>query len=89
MIHSLAGGDIKDIESYCFCLVEITSGINKGSKLWYISKIFDLNSGDEVVVPTSTYNKQESGIVLKIIKNASKGMTPVPVNRAKEIIRKK
>ena len=88
MIHSLAGGDIKDVKSFTFCLVEIASGLNKGMKLWYTSSIFDLKCGDEVIVPLGASNKQEKGVVLKIIKNARFGMTPVPVNKAKEIIKK-
>lgn len=88
MIHSLAGGEIKDIRSHTFCLVQIIGGATSGAKLWYISNIFDLKCGDTVLVPLGALNKRESAIVQKIVTTTKNGITPIPLNKAKEIIKK-
>lgn len=86
MIHSLAGGEIREKQMYTFCKVEITSGADKGLKLWYLSDMFALCEGDVVEVPLRT--KKEQGKVVLIIKNTTNDRAPVPVNRAKYVLKK-
>ena len=89
MIHSLAGGSFKEKRVADFAKVEILEGAFTGKSLWYIlpSKIF--NEGDEVVVPVGINNTKTSGRIIKIDKNVYEGCSPVPFNRAKEVVGKK
>lgn len=85
MIHSLAGGKIRDLDINDFAKVEITEGAEQGKIFWYISKIITLKVGDCVLVPLGKNTTR--GKVLKIEKNLSAQVAPVPSSRAKEIIR--
>ena len=86
MIHSLAGGSLGKEIYLDFALVEILEGLNKGNKFWYISKIQNLSKGDIVLV--SVLDKQIKGSVIRVDKNVSYYQSPIPVKRAKTIIRK-
>lgn len=88
MIHSLAGGSIKDIAYNDFAKVQLTSGENAGKWFWYISEIKDLAVGDRVVVPISLQNTRQTGVVLQIVRQVSAYNSPVPTKRAKKIISK-
>ena len=85
MIHSLAGGNIGNEQFFDFALVEINSSFAMG-KFWYISKIKELSTGDNVEVPYGT--AKVNGRVLRIDRNVSSFSSPVPVKRAKIIIKK-
>lgn len=86
MIHSLAGGNIgKEIFSN-FAFVEIIEGENVGKKYWYITKIIDLKSEDIVLVPYGI--SLVKARVIRVDKNVSSFSSPIPIKRAKQIIKK-
>ena len=88
MIHSLAGGKIKDLDFADFAKVEILDGEAQGKISWYITNILDLNVEDTVLVPVGLNNTQTPAKVLKIERNLSSQVSPIPIKRAKEIIQK-
>ena len=85
MIHSLAGGNIGKERYLDFALVEIIEELFSGDKVWYISKQ-GLKQGDVVLVPLRGKNVKAK--ILRIDKNVSSYLSPVPIRLAKEIIRK-
>ena len=84
MIHSLAGGKMRDMDIVDFAKVEI---IESGEVRWYITNILGLKVGDIVKVPTLP-NNLTNAKVLKIEKNVSAQCAPIPIKRAKEIFSK-
>lgn len=86
MIHSLAGGFVRELDYADFAKVEITSGGSAGKLFWYTFDIFDLKVGDRVEVPL--LNAIESGVVVKLERNLNNQTAPVPLKRAKPIIKK-
>lgn len=83
MIHSCAGGVIREKRCFDFAKVEI---IATGEVRWYITKLPLLTAGDFVIVPYGRENKAEKAKVLRIDKNVSEQVSPVPARQAKEII---
>ncbi len=83
MIHSCAGGVVRDKKYFTFAKVEILSD---GKLAWYISNLPLLEVGDLVVVPYGIDNKKEKAKVLKIDKNVSEQVSPIPARRAKYIL---
>ena len=88
MIHSLAGGKIKDLDFADFVKVEILEGLDAGKIMWFITDIIELNVGDKVLVPVGFSNSPTVAKVLKIERNLSSQLSPIPIKRAKEIIKK-
>ena len=86
MIHSLAGGNIGKEDYFNFALVEILDESYQGDKAWYISKILGLKAEDIVLVLYN--NVQVKAKVIRIDRNVSSFSSPVPVKRAKEVIKK-
>ena len=86
MIHSLAGGTIKNIKYADFAKVQILDGIFSGDILWYITD-FAIKEGSIVVVPVGRNNMLVKGKVLRVDSNISGQVAPVPINRAKKIER--
>lgn len=87
MIHSLAGGKIREMEIQDFAKVEIIEGLEEGKIFWYISPFLQLKIGDFVLVPLGRSNAPTRAKVLKIEKNLSAQVAPVPISRAKQIIK--
>ena len=88
MIHSLAGGKIKNLDFADFVKVEILKGLDAGKIMWFITDIFDLDINDKVLVPLGPNNSPTVAKVLKIERNLSSQLSPIPIKRAKEIIKK-
>ncbi len=88
MIHSLAGGDIKQIKVCDFAKVELLEGASRGGIYWYITKIPGLQAGDMVLVPFGRMNALTKAKVLRIDKNVSSQVAPVRMNMAKSIYSK-
>ena len=84
MIHSLAGGSIRNIKINNFAKVELIEGLNKGGIFWYITKI-DLAEGDIVLVPFGKFDALTKAEVLRVDKGVSSQCSPVPVSRAKYV----
>ena len=85
MIHSLAGGNIGNEIYSNFALVEVLEGEFKGSKAWYITKI-NLKQEDVVVVPYGSNNVKAK--IVRVDKNVSSFSSPIPIKKAKQVIKK-
>ena len=88
MIHSLAGGSLREKRVEDFALVEILDGVMKGGKFWYIVKDKTITAGDKVIVPLGRLDTMQQAKVLRIDENVVEGQTPVPFRSAKTILRK-
>ena len=83
MIHSMSGGVIRDAGSYTFVKILFDG---EETPRWYISE-FDLEEGDRVTAPDIN-NRTAPATVVRVERNVSGQVTPVPVRRAKKIISK-
>ena len=83
MIHSCAGGVVKDKKYFDFAKVEILS---TGEIKWYICNLPLVVAGDEVIVPYGKDNVREKAKVLRIDRGVSEQVCPVPARHAKEIL---
>ena len=88
MIHSLAGGKIKDLDFADFVKVEILEGLDAGKIMWFITDILDLAANNNVLVPLGFGNTPTLAKVLKIERNLSSHVAPIPIKKAKMIIKK-
>ena len=88
MIHSLAGGEVKDIRYCDFAKVQILEGVHSGDIFWYITDVADLKAQDKVIVPLGANNIETLAVVLRVDKCVSAYSSPVPVKRAKRVVRK-
>lgn len=86
MIHSLAGGKIQNLRYADFVKVQIITPPFTNEIYWYIA-IGTENVGDTVVVPIGKNNTQVQGRVLRIDKNVSSQVAPVPISRVKKVVR--
>lgn len=81
MIHSMSGGIIKDAGSYTFVKIKFDGD---ETPRWYISD-FDAEEGDRVTAPDAN-NRPAQATVVRVERNVSGQVAPVPVRRAKKII---
>lgn len=88
MIHSMAGGEIGKVSYSDYAKVQITQGNLAGKIFWYKSTIPNLDVGDDVIIPFGANNMRIAGKVVKIDKNVSSQVAPIPYRQAKQIIRK-
>ncbi len=84
MIHSLAGGKIRELDYADFVKVKVD--YMKEKICWYITDLLDLEIGDKVYVDFA--GKKLEAEVLLIKRNVSSQVAPVPIKRAKYIIGK-
>ena len=82
MIHSLAGGVIREKKYFDFAKVRFETG----EVYWYISPIENLKAGDTVLVPVGRENEPTVAYVLRIDKHVSEQVSPIPAKRAKKIL---
>lgn len=86
MIHSLAGGELGKTRYADFAKVEILTKPFVGDIYWYIAcgseKIEDI-----VIVPLGKNNVLVQGRVIRIDKNISSQVSPVPFSKAKKVIK--
>lgn len=85
MIHSMAGGRLQNVSYNDYAKVKILTGANAGDIYWYLS-IAGVSAGNIVKIPVGITNQPEEGEVLRVDKNVSSQMSPVPFKRAKKII---
>ena len=69
-----------------FAKVELLDG--SGLILWYLTDGLDLDIDDIVLVPVGATNQRIQARVIRIDKGIREGQTPVPLTRAKKIIKK-
>lgn len=86
MIHSMAGGIIRDIEYHDYAKVEVLEGLNTKRLFWFINDIYNLAVGDEVLVQIDGLNTMAK--VVRIDKNVGADVAPISPKRAKHIIQK-
>lgn len=84
MIHSCAGGVVHDKKHFDFAKVEI---LDTHEPKWYICNLPLVKAGDIVVVPYGKDNQEVRAKVLRIDKDVSEQVSPVPTRHAKEILR--
>lgn len=85
MIHSLAGGVIRDEKFFDFAKVELLEGLNCGNAFWFLFDI-PLSVGDVVIVNfAQDYVK---GKVVRIDYDVSEKCCPVSPKRAKKVLKK-
>lgn len=82
MIHSMSGGIILDYGSFVFVKAQADG---ESAPRWYISDI-ELEEGDRVRVPTGKVGVQACATVLRVERNVSGQVTPVPLKSAKRVI---
>ena len=88
MIHSLAGGELKQNKTYDFAKVVILDGLHKNETFWYVCNLPNINEDDVVIVPVGKNNLLVKAKVIRIDKNISQQTAPIRINQAKEILKK-
>lgn len=86
MIHSLAGGNLGKFQYADFVKVEIIASAFAGQIYWYKSCGKE-KVGDVVLVPLGKNNSTVQGRVMRIDKNISSQISPVPFSKAKQVIK--
>lgn len=86
MIHSLAGGTLGKVQYATFVKVQLSDGAFAGGICWFVA-CGNESIGDDVIVPFGKNNQQIRGKVLRIDKNVSSQVSPVPFSRAKQVIK--
>ena len=79
MIHSTAGGTMREYHRYDYAKVEID-----GTMHFYLSPFKELKEGDVVLVEVE--NEIKEGKVIRVDKNISEQNFPIPVKRLGKII---
>lgn len=87
MIHSLAGGNLGKVKFADFAKVQLLEGSNKNEIYWYVTKI-TLIENDVVLVPFGKNNALVKARVLRVDKNVSSQVSPIPFSHAKEVYNK-
>ncbi len=89
MIHSLAGGDIRELRVADFAKVEIVEkGPLCGAKYWYIVDLSGVEVGDRVFVPVGVQNVKMMAKIERIDRFVNEQSAPIPFKRAKRILEK-
>ncbi len=87
MIHSLAGGVIKDNGVYTFVKVRFSQSPFDDRPFWYVCPFPEVEEGTGVFAPVGRENKILQGTVVKVERNLNEQLAPVPMNKIKEIDR--
>ncbi len=81
MIHSMSGGIISDPGKYTFVKVKLDG---EDTPYWYICD-FDVEEGDRVKAPRGAAAIPTPATVIRVERNVSGQVTPIPVKRAKKL----
>ena len=84
MIHSMSGGVIKDPGAYTFVKIAFDDD-PENTPHWYISDFSD-EAGDRVSAPRGRADMPARATVLRVEKNVSGQVTPVPLRSAKKLL---
>ena len=87
MIHSLAGGVLKEKKVLDLAKVEILDDYYSGV-FWYVSNIKNLKENDIVLVPFKNGDITLKAKVLRVDKKVKEDAAPIPVKRLQTIISK-
>lgn len=84
MIHSMSGGVLSEYGTYTFVKVKFD---DDERPYWYVSD-FEVNEGDRVSAPFGAGGCGKVATVLRVEKNVSGQVAPIPIKRAKKLLRK-
>ncbi|MCH5156027.1 MAG: hypothetical protein J1F69_05405 [Clostridiales bacterium] len=83
MIHSMSGGILSEYGTYTFVKVKFDGDERP---YWYVCD-FDVREGDRVQAPFGAGGTKEA-CVLRVEQNVSGQVAPIPIKRAKKLLRK-
>lgn len=83
MIHYMGGGVLSEYDSYTFVKV-IFDGDEK--PYWFVSE-YEVQEGDRVTAPYGAAGLGREATVVKVEQNVSGQVAPIPVKRAKRILK--
>ena len=86
MIHSLAGGELREYKTYNFAKLKFEDCA--GKYFWYICPFDDLKVGDYVLAPFGEIDEPKKAKVIRIDKNVNGQTTPISIKTAKNIYKK-
>ncbi len=86
MIHSLAGGELKEQKVFDIAKLEFIE--KKGEYFWFVSDIPNLQVGDIVLAPFGLLDEPNKAIVIKIDKNVNSQNTSIKIKNLKRIYKK-
>lgn len=84
MIHSMSGGVLSEYGTYTFVKVKPDDA---DTPYWYVCD-FDVEEGDRVAAPFGAGGASRPATVLRVELNVSGQVAPIPVKRAKKLLRK-
>lgn len=84
MIHSMSGGVLSEYGTYTFAKVVFDG---EAAPFWYISE-FDVEAGDRVTAPRGASGAPKPATVVKVERNVSGQVAPVPIKRVKKLTAK-
>lgn len=85
MIHSLAGGELKQYQVEDLVRLQFE---NSTEKNWYISQIENIKIGDCVLAPNGILNELQKAIILEIKHNVISTNFPISFKKLKKIYKK-
>lgn len=89
MIHSLAGGKLRDNQIFDVVKVKfINNPLALDRPYWFKSNLVDLKEGDVVFAPFSNDETLYEAKVIRIDKNINEQNTPFPASKMKFLISK-
>lgn len=86
MIHSLAGGELREQKTYDFAKLEFED--ISGEFFWYVSNVKNLNQGDYVLAPFGPLDEPKKAKVIRVDKNVNGQTAPISTKRIKTIFKK-
>ena len=86
MIHSLAGGRLREQQLFDFVKLEFEN--NPNHFFWFISEIKDLRLNDYVLAPFGPLDELQKAKVVRVDKNVISTSAPLPLKRMKKITKK-
>ena len=84
MIHSMSGGVLSEYGTYTFVKVKFEGD---DRPYWYVCD-FDVSEGDRVSAPFGAGGMGKPATVLRVEQNVSGQVSPIPIKRAKKLLRK-
>lgn len=82
MIHSLSGGEIKEVENLIFVKVQI----NESQSKWFICE-FPLVKVGDIAFYENLGGWIEQGKVIRVERNVSAQASPIPLRVAKRVLK--
>lgn len=87
MIHSTAGGTMKEYGFFDFAKLKILDVTFSGEIVWAISPFKELDIGNIVEIPLGKEEKICQAEVLRVDRHVYEQNFPIPVKRMKKILR--